>query len=48
MGRADAQARRDALLAFFQDDGDDGGGRPYGGFDETGGRTDPDGLTLGT
>jgi len=47
MGRADAQARRDELVAFFRDAADHGGGPEEEPPDETG-RFDRDSLTLGT
>ena len=47
MGRADAQARRDELVAFFRDAMDPGGGAEEEPPDETG-RFDRDSLTLGT
>ena len=47
MGRADAQARRDELVAFFRDAMDRGGGVEEEQPDETG-RFDRDSLTLGT
>jgi NTE family protein len=47
MGRADAQARRDELVAFFRDAMDRGGGTEEEPPDETG-RFDRDSLTLGT
>jgi NTE family protein len=47
MGRADAQARRDELVAFFRDAMDRGGGAEEEPPDETG-RFDRDSLTLGT
>jgi NTE family protein len=47
MGRADAQARRDELVAFFRDAMDEGGGAEEDSLDETG-RFDRDSLTLGT
>ncbi len=47
MGRADAQARRDDLVAFFRDAIDRDGGNEEEPPDETG-RFDRDSLTLGT
>ena len=47
MGRADAQARRDELLAFFRDAIDPGGGEDEDLSDETG-RFDRDSVHLGT
>ena len=47
MGRADAQARRDELLAFFRDDSEEGGGRGDDEPEDTG-RVEPDSLTIGT
>jgi NTE family protein len=48
MGRADAQARRDELIAFFRDESEEGGGRVDDTPDESAGRHDPDSLTIGT
>ena len=47
MGRADAQARRDDLLAFFRDDQSHDGGPAEDPMEETG-RYERDSLTLGT
>jgi NTE family protein len=47
MGRADAHARRDDLLAFFRDDREEGGGAAEDSPDETG-RYEPESLTIGT
>jgi NTE family protein len=47
LGRADARARRDELLAFFRDDDGRGGGATDDGADESG-RSDRDSLVLGT
>jgi NTE family protein len=46
MGRADAQARRDELLAFFRDETEEGGGAKFD--PEESGRHDPESLTIGT
>jgi NTE family protein len=48
MGRSDAHARRDELLAFFRDDSEEGGGQIDDGGDEASGRNEPDSLTIGT
>jgi NTE family protein len=47
LGRADARARRDELLAFFRNDDGRGGGATDDGTDESG-RSDRDSLVLGT
>jgi NTE family protein len=48
MGRSDAQARRDDLLAFFRDVQGQGGGATEEPSDDSTGRYDRDSLTLGT